>query len=113
MAIVIEDQRPFHPQRLYDVCQLFGHWIFRTKGFVWLASRSAEVLLWQQSGSQITLNSQVCGVEAVHNRYGKLLPSEVELIKAQVDAAHPVFGDRQNTLTIIGLPDACNTFALR
>ena len=90
----------------------FGHRHFRTKGFVWLASRPAEVLLWQQSGSQISFElTSVWGAEAVHNRYGKLLPSEVELIKAQVDAAHPVFGDRQNTLTIIGLPDACNTFA--
>ena len=108
-AIIIKDQRPFHPQRLYDVCQNnLGTGIYRTKGFLWLASRPADVLLWQQSGSQISFElTSVWAAEAVNNRYGKLLPSEVEMIKKQVDATHPVFGDRRMTLTLIGLPDAC------
>ena len=95
------------------MCQRhLGTGIYRTKGFLWLASRPSDVLLWQQSGSQISfeLNS-VWAAEAVNNRYGKLLPSEVEMIKKQVDATHPISGDRRNTLTLIGLPDACQTFA--
>ena len=48
---------------------------------------------------------------ALHNRYGNLLPEEVELIKEKVEAVHPILGDRHNTLPIIGLPRACKTFA--
>ena len=112
-AIVIRDARPFHPQRLYDVCQnMLGTGLYRTKGFLWLASRPSDVLLWQQSGSQISFElTSVWAAEAVHNRYGKLLPSEVEELKKQVEATHPIFGDRRNALTLIGLPHACKTFA--
>lgn len=111
-ATVIHDPRPFHPQRLYDICQTqLGTGLYRTKGFLWLASRSSDVLLWQQSGSQISLElTSVWAAEAVHNRFGKLHPSEVAVIKKQVDAAHPIFGDRRNQLTLIGLPHACKIF---
>lgn len=112
-AIVLRDPRPFHPQRLYDVCQeQLGTGLYRTKGFLWLASRPADVFLWQQSGSQIAL--EVTGLwraEAVHNHHGKLHPSEVELLRARLEAAHPIFGDRNNELTLIGLPEACQRFA--
>ena len=112
-ALVLRDRRPFHPQRLYDVCQSqLGTGVFRTKGFLWLASRPGDVLLWQQSGSQITFElTSVWAAEAVHNRYGKLLPSEVAIMRQQVEAAHPIFGDRRNALTVIGLPQACERFA--
>ena len=112
-SIVIRDQRPFHPQRLYEVCQnQLGTGLYRTKGFLWLASRPSDVLLWQQSGSQISFElTSVWVAEAANNRFGKLLPSEVELLQKQLESAHPVFGDRHNTVTLIGLPDACRTFA--
>ena len=112
-SIVIRDPRPFHPQRLYEVCQNhLGTSLYRTKGYIWLASRPGDVLLWQQSGSQISFElTGVWAAEAVHNRYGKLLDIEIEMIQKQIDAAHPVFGDRHNTLTVIGLPHACRIFA--
>ncbi|MEO1228232.1 MAG: GTP-binding protein [Myxococcota bacterium] len=112
-ALVLRDPRPFHPQRLYDVCQSeLGTGVYRTKGFLWLATRPADVLLWQQSGSQIAL--EITGLwmaEAVHNHHGKLLAMEVELLEKRLRAAHPIFGDRNNELTLIGLPDACRRFA--
>ena len=112
-ASVLCDPRPFHPQRLYEACQTqLGTGIYRTKGFVWLASRPADVLLWQQSGSQISLElTGVWSAEAVNNSYGKLLPQELEILKKQMETSHPVFGDRHNELTFIGLPEACQTFA--
>lgn len=112
-AIILRDPRPFHPERLYDVCRReLGTGLYRTKGFLWLASRPADVLLWQQSGSQISLEiTGLWAAEAVHNRYGKLLPMEVELLKKRLAAKHPVFGDRNNELTLIGLPEACKRFA--
>ena len=112
-SVIFRDARPFHPQRLFEVCQSqLGTAIYRTKGFLWLASRPAEVLLWQQSGSQISFElTSVWTAEAVLNRYGKLLPNEVEQLKKQLATKHPVFGDRYNTITIIGMPDACTIFA--
>ncbi len=112
-AIIVRDPRPFHPQRLYDVCQTqLGTGVYRTKGFLWLASRPADVLLWQQSGSQIAFEiTGLWAAEAVHNRYGKLLPTEVEFLREQLSAAHPVFGDRNSELTLIGMPAACEGFA--
>ncbi|TPV97213.1 MAG: hypothetical protein B7733_00745 [Myxococcales bacterium FL481] len=112
-AVVLRDPRPFHPQRLHDICQRhLPTGLYRTKGFLWLASRPADVLLWQQSGSQIML--ELTGfwyAEAVHNHAGKLLPGEVERLKSRLEATHPIFGDRHCELTLIGLPDACTAFA--
>lgn len=112
-TLILRDPRPFHPQRLYEVCQNhLGTGLYRTKGFLWLASRPADVFLWQQSGSQVAL--EITGLwraEAVHNEYGRLLRDEVERLKGQLAGAHPIFGDRNNELTLIGLPNACQHFA--
>ncbi|HAA15527.1 MAG TPA: cobalamin biosynthesis protein CobW, partial [Cytophagales bacterium] len=46
---VIKDDRPFHPQRLWDVChQYLDKRIYRSKGFFWLASRDKFSPLWNQ-----------------------------------------------------------------
>ena len=112
-AIVLRDPRPFHPQRLYEACQReLGTGLYRIKGFLWLASRPEDVLLWQQSGSQIDLElTGIWRAEAVHNRYGKLTPKEIELLQRQLAEDHPVFGDRRNQLTLIGLPTERQAFA--
>ena len=111
-AVVLRDPRPFHPKRLYDACQShLGTGLYRIKGFLWLASRSEDVLLWQQSGSQINLElTGIWRAEAARNRYGKLSAREAELLEKQLEAAHPIFGDRQNQLTLIGLPEARQAF---
>ena len=112
-AIVFSDPRPFHPRRLYDACQQeLGTGLYRIKGFLWLASRPEDVLLWQQSGSQIDLElTGIWRADAVENRYGKLTDQEAELLADQLEGAHPVFGDRHNQLTLIGLPEARDAFA--
>ena len=105
-ASVFRDPRPFHPERLYEACQSkLGTGLYRTKGFLWLSSRPADVLLWQQSGSQIALeHTGFWKAEVVRNPAGTLLPEEIEHLKAQLETAHPVFGDRHNEITLIGLP---------
>jgi G3E family GTPase len=104
-AIVIRDPRPFHPERLYEACRnKMGTGLYRTKGFLWLASRPRDVLLWQQSGSQIALElTGLWRAELAHNRDGKLLPEEIEHLNAMLKTKHPLFGDRHNELTLIGL----------
>lgn len=111
-ATVFRDPRPFHPQRLYDSCQSkLGTGLYRTKGFVWLASRPKDVLLWQQSGSQIALElTGYWRAEIVQNRDGKLLDEEVNHLKELLKAKHPLFGDRHNELTLIGLATERDAF---
>jgi G3E family GTPase len=111
-ASVLRDPRPFHLQRLFDICQSkLGTGLYRTKGFLWLASRPGHVLLWQQSGSQIALElTGFWKAEIVHNRHGKL-EEEVEHLKEKLKSEHPIFGDRNNELTLIGLTAAREAFA--
>jgi len=111
-ALVLRDPRPFHPDRLYEACQTqLSTGVYRTKGFVWLASRPADVLLWQQSGSQIALELTGMWRAAVaQNRDGKLLPEEVAHLQVKLQDQHPLFGDRNNELTVIGLKPACEAF---
>ena len=112
-ATIIRDPRPFHPARLYDTVQnQLGTGLYRTKGYLWLASRPADVLLWQHSGSQISL--ELTGYwrsEILKNAEGRLLPEEVDFLKQRLESSHPLFGDRHAELTLIGLPDACEKFA--
>ena len=112
-AIVIRDPRPFHPERLYEACRSkMGTGLYRTKGFLWLASRPRDVLLWQQSGSQIALElTGLWRAELAHNRDGKLLAEEIEHLKALLKTKHPLFGDRHNELTLIGLKADRESFA--
>ncbi|MEO0416596.1 MAG: GTP-binding protein, partial [Verrucomicrobiota bacterium] len=104
-ALVLRDPRPFHPERLHQACQNhLGTGLYRTKGFLWMASRPGDVLLWQQSGSQIALElTGFWRAEVVHNKGGKLLPEEIEMLQEMLKSQHPIFGDRANELTLIGL----------
>ncbi|MEM6916719.1 MAG: GTP-binding protein, partial [Verrucomicrobiota bacterium] len=105
-ALVLRDPRPFHPERLFEACQSkLGTGLYRTKGFLWLASRPSDVLLWQQSGSQIALElTGYWRAEVVKNPTGKMLPEEIEHLEKLLESEHPVFGDRHNEITLIGLP---------
>jgi len=112
-ALIFRDPRPFHPTRLHEVCRShLGTGLYRTKGFLWLASRPGHVLLWQQSGSQIAIElTGLWRAELVHNRDGKLLPEEITALKTQLASQHPLFGDRHNELTLIGLHPERQAFA--
>ncbi|MEL6615312.1 MAG: GTP-binding protein [Bacteroidota bacterium] len=112
-SLILRDPRPFHPQRLHEACHReLSTGLYRTKGFLWLASRPGDVLLWQQSGSQVALEiSGVWRAEVARNRGGTLLPEEVEYLRDRLKTEHPVFGDRHNELTLIGLKDARERFA--
>jgi G3E family GTPase len=107
--------RPFHPQRLWECCrEHMGTGLYRTKGFLWLASRPGEVLLWQQAGSQITLEfTGLWRAELALNREGKLQPEEVAYLQGRVAALDPVFGDRHIELVLIGQEASRRAFADR
>ena len=111
---IFSDPRPFHPKRLHEACQNnLGTGLYRTKGFIWLASRSADALLWQQSGSHISLELKgQWRAEIVKNSNGLLLAEELEGLKKKLTELHPIFGDRCNELTLIGLEKDRNGFLL-
>ncbi|MEL7237808.1 MAG: GTP-binding protein, partial [Planctomycetota bacterium] len=101
---VLHDDRPFHPQRLFDTCQHhLGQHIYRSKGFFYLPSRDDVSLLWNQAAGGVDL--ELVG----HWRAGiledegvNLDAQEREALRAQL-AKHPGrFGDRRCHLTVIG-----------
>lgn len=101
-SVVIRDVRPFHPERLHrHYREHLGIGIFRTKGFLWLASRPDDVLLWNQAGG--TMGLEYLGTwRAAVLAHGNLLPEEAAELRRRLAGAHPLFGDRGNELTVIG-----------
>jgi G3E family GTPase len=101
-STVVRDLRPLHPQRFYDLYRdKLGLGIFRSKGFIWLASRPDQVLLWNQAGGAMGL--ELLGTwRVVVAEDPKLLPEEREGLRKLLQSADPTFGDRGNELTIIG-----------
>lgn len=99
---VIRDPRPFHPQRFYDLYRdRLGMGIFRTKGFLWFASRPADVLLWNQAGGAMGLELMGTWRSAAVTD-SRLLPEERQHLERLLTGAHPIFGDRSCELTVIG-----------
>lgn len=101
-AAILRDPRPFHPGRLH---RLFVGGLplglHRTKGFLWLASRPADVLLLNQAGGALGL--ELLGTwRAALLDHGNLLPDERTALARQLRGSHPRFGDRINELTLIG-----------
>jgi len=102
---VLREARPFHPQRLHELfTQRPALGIHRTKGWLWLVSRPSDVLVWNQSGSCFGLEFTATWKAAIllAEKSDRLLPDERAQFAAKLAEAHPIFGDRQCELTIIG-----------
>lgn len=101
---VIKDERPFHPQRLWDICHRYlDHRIYRSKGFLWLATRDKHSLLWNQAGGGINLEligSWKTGI-IDDNDHG-LSKMEIDVLKERLTKESGRFGDRYCDLTVIG-----------
>ena len=101
---VIKDERPFHPQRLWDAChEHLDQGIYRSKGFFWLSSRNKYSLLWNQAAGSISLEligSWRAGI--LEDDDHGLLEFELELLKEQLANEKGRFGDRRCDLTVIG-----------
>ncbi|AVT37013.1 GTP-binding protein [Plantactinospora sp. BB1] len=99
-SIVFRDHRPLHPQRLWDLLgdglDRFG--VLRSKGFLWLASRPDVQALWSQAGPSGRCDP--AGVPVVVSAEWPEDPAERAGLEARW---HPVFGDRQQELVLIGV----------
>ncbi|MDI5937772.1 MULTISPECIES: GTP-binding protein [Micromonospora] len=99
-SIVFRDHRPFHPQRLWRLFAegVDGYGVVRSKGFLWLASRPDVQALWSQAGP--TGRCDPLGVPVVASGQWPQDPDE----RAELESRwHPVFGDRQQELVLIGV----------
>jgi len=106
-AEVFAEKRPFHPQRLYNAAQQhLTRGLYRSKGFVWLASRADAVLLWNQAGNYVNLRKTGYWKEAIDQTH--LTQEEQAHVNAAL--AHPTFGDRHHELTLIGVDEARTAF---
>ncbi|MEM9547901.1 MAG: GTP-binding protein [Bacteroidota bacterium] len=101
---VIKDDRPFHPQRLWEVCHKYlDQRIYRSKGFFWLATRDKLSLLWNQAAGSINL--ELVG----YWRAGILEDSDNGLLEIEKEGLNKIieeelgrFGDRHCHITVIG-----------
>ena len=101
---IIKDDRPFHPQRLWDICHDYlDQRIYRSKGIFWLASRDQHSLLWNQAAGGISLEligSWRSGILEQENN--NLSSQEIDLLKQKLSEENGRFGDRHCDLTVIG-----------
>ena len=109
---IIKDDRPFHPERLWQVCHKFlDKRIYRSKGFFWLASRNSQSLLWNQAASGINLEFiGTWRASVLDNKQNNLLPEEVIALKEIISNQKGRFGDRCCDLTVIGDKDYIDRF---
>lgn len=112
-SIVISDQRPFHPQRLWQVYNHYlGTGIYRSKGFFWLPTRDRLQLLRNQTGGSIGLEiMNYWKVATLEDESLNLLPEERDEMRRRIADMSPDFGDRRCRLTVIGDQDGLEEFA--
>ena len=112
---VIKDDRPFHPQRFWDVCQKYlDKRIYRSKGFFWLASRNKHSLLWNQAGGGISL--ELIGIwrsAVAEDKNHGLLETEIQSLKEKLKEEPGRFGDRRCDLTVIGNKEQIDKFTVK
>ncbi|WP_026256683.1 ribosome hibernation factor-recruiting GTPase MRF [Mycobacterium sp. 155] len=92
-------RRPFHPQRLHAVLDLLLDGVVRTRGRVWLANRSAEVMYIESAGGGMRVSNAGKWLAAMDS-------SERAYVDPQRGALAAVvwderFGDRHNSLAVL------------
>ncbi|MBB77383.1 MAG: cobalamin biosynthesis protein CobW [Crocinitomicaceae bacterium] len=109
---VIRDDRPFHPERLWNVChQYLDKRIYRSKGFFWLPSRDKQSLLWNQAAGGINLELIGTWRSAIlEDENNGLLEIEIEFLKEKLAKKSGRFGDRHCDLTVIGDKEHVDVF---
>jgi len=101
---VIHDERPFHPQRLWEVCHAYlDPKIYRSKGFFWLASRGKYALLWNQAAGRISLEiNGTWRIGIAEDENHGISEMEISQLKDMLAKKYGRFGDRKCDLTVIG-----------
>ena len=111
-TVLIEDDRPFHPQRLWNTYHHYlGKQIYRSKGFFWLATRASHALLWNQNAGSIGLEQIGTWRSAILEQDDNgLTPEEQRILQAKIEQHNGRFGDRRCRLIVIGDKAQLTTF---
>ncbi|MCE2953834.1 MAG: CobW family GTP-binding protein [Gemmatimonas sp.] len=112
-SVTLRHTRPFHPQRLHTlVRESLPLGVHRSKGWIWLASRPLDVLVWSHAGSWVGLEwAATWKAGILLDPAARLLPEERAGLTAALAQLDPVFGDRHCELTIIGVEPDRTAFA--
>ncbi len=112
VAKVLKDDRPFHPQRLWQVChQHLTHGVFRSKGFFWLPTRDDVSLLWSQTNGSVGLEIVGFWRAAVIQDEGQnYTPEQRAILQKKIDDTESRYGDRRCRLTVIGQEEEAEQF---
>ncbi|RXJ70869.1 cobalamin biosynthesis protein CobW [Veronia nyctiphanis] len=112
VAKVIKDDRPFHPQRLWNTCHDFlTKGVFRSKGFFWFPSRDDLALLWSQANGNVGL--EVTGfwrASVINDESQKFTDEHRQVLQDKIDSVESRFGDRRCRLTVIGQVNEVDEF---
>jgi G3E family GTPase len=96
---VYKRHRPFHPQRFSDFMDHKSESILRSKGFIWLATRSDFVTSWSHAGSN-------CNIDYAGTWLALIPRKDWDIDQTEIDATlkswDPEWGDRKQELVIIG-----------
>lgn len=98
-SFVYMARRPFHPERLWALVQKEWKGVLRSKGFIWLASRSDWVGVWSQAGGAGVLQGGGRWYATVPRDEWEVDDEERTRLEMIWD---PVYGDRQQELVVIG-----------
>jgi G3E family GTPase len=99
-TFVYRSRRPFHPQRLADLLGGDGlEHVLRSKGFIWLATRSDVVGLWSQAGGVVNISPTGTWWAVAPEEEWPDDPEDRAHIESEW---HGEYGDRRQELVLIG-----------
>ncbi|NBO39324.1 GTP-binding protein [bacterium] len=98
-SFVYRAQRPFNTKRFAQFIENESDTIVRSKGFLWLSTRSDCVAQWGQAGASCRLEPAGIWLALTPESEWVLSPDERKEVAA---TWHPVWGDRAQELVVIG-----------
>ena len=98
-SFVYRARKPFHPQRLFDLFQKQWPGVYRSKGFLWVASSNRFVMGWSQAGGACRYELAGSWWASAPEEYW---PSDPESIAQIKETFQGPFGDRRQELVLIG-----------
>lgn len=106
-SFVYRARKPFHPERLWEFLHAEWAGVIRSKGFLWLATRPQECILWSQAGNDFRLELAGHWYDAIERQEWPTEPELLDEIHAQWHGEH---GDRRQELVFIGQDVEENAF---